>query len=341
MAGFVAGCMGIFAGHPFDTIKTRMQIDDGKPIFLRNGTLFAAIRDLYRGILPPTLTVGFMASINFFVYEKTRRAMTRPEYRNTGGSFNNNDNQDKPVYQDTIAGAIGGSSGGGGVHGLDGVDIRAVAAGAVVSGLFSSLLSAPISMIKVQQQVVSDQGMIATARALYRQHGGMRVFYRAYPAVLLNETYGRGAYFVMYESSKGWIAQALDQMTVSAPEAFSSSAEHSNPNSSILRREHAINEQHPLTSTLKVRMLAAAVAGVFSWFVIYPMDVIKSKLQIDVNGTKYSNSVVKCFKITWREAGMTGLTRGLGYTLLRAVPVASTVLPIYESVRDVFNEHVL
>jgi len=257
--------------------------------------MFAAVRDLYRGILPPTLTVGFMASINFFVYEKTRRFMTRDEYVNT-----------------TDASVAGGVN-------LNGTDIRAVAAGAFTSGCISSLLSAPVSMVKVQQQVVSQLGMFATARALYRQHGGVRVFYRAYPAVFLNETYGRGAYFTMYESCKGWFANMFDDS----------------------KREYAINEQHPLASTLRVRMMAAGVAGVFSWLVIYPMDVIKSKLQIDVHGNKYGNSVINCFRITYNESGVAGLTRGLGYTLLRAVPVASTVLPIYEYARDVLNEHIL
>jgi solute carrier family 25 (mitochondrial carnitine/acylcarnitine transporter), member 20/29 len=297
VGGFVAGCLGIFAGHPFDTLKTRLQIDNGQPIFKRNTTMFAAVRDLYRGILPPTLTVGFMAAINFFIYEKTRRAVTRDEYINT-----------------SPASLQGGTN-------LNGTDIRAVATGAAVSGCVSSLFSAPVSMIKVQQQVVSEEGMFATARALYQRHGGLRVFYRAYPAVFLNETYGRGAYFVMYETSKGWFAHLMDTDTTA--------------------REHPINEQHPLAGTLKVRMASAAVAGVFSWLVIYPMDVIKSKLQIDVNGVRYNNSVVRCFQVTYREAGLAGLTRGLGYTLLRAVPVASTVLPIYEYARDALNQHVL
>jgi solute carrier family 25 carnitine/acylcarnitine transporter 20/29 len=41
-----------------------------------------------------------------------------------------------------------------------------------------------------------------------------------------------------------------------------------------------------------------------------------------------------CVSAIWKEAGIKGLYRGIGFTLIRAAPVAATILPIYEFTRD-------
>ena len=80
-------------------------------------------------------------------------------------------------------------------------------------------------------------------------------------------------------------------------------------------------------------MLAAAVAGVASWVVFYPLDVVKSRMQLDFNRKIY-RSTWHCLKKTYQEGGLSALYRGIGYTVIRAAPVASTILPIYETVKD-------
>lgn len=74
-------------------------------------------------------------------------------------------------------------------------------------------------------------------------------------------------------------------------------------------------------------------AGITSWFVIYPFDVIKARLQADTTNSKYS-SVSDCVYKTYQEGGVKAFTRGLGFTLIRAVPVASVILPIYETSKE-------
>jgi solute carrier family 25 carnitine/acylcarnitine transporter 20/29 len=63
-------------------------------------------------------------------------------------------------------------------------------------------------------------------------------------------------------------------------------------------------------STLKVA-LYGGLAGEMLWISSYPFDVIKSKMQSD------------CFAKTWRAEGMGGFWRGVGPTLLRAMPVSA------------------
>ena len=41
-----------------------------------------------------------------------------------------------------------------------------------------------------------------------------------------------------------------------------------------------------------------------------------------------------CLSSTYREGGIRGLYRGLGYTLIRAGPVAGIVLPFYEYAKE-------
>lgn len=58
------------------------------------------------------------------------------------------------------------------------------------------------------------------------------------------------------------------------------------------------------------------------WAVIYPIDMIKSRMQTDgfspAEGQKYK-SAVDCFRTVMRTEGVGALMRGLGPTLIRCV----------------------
>jgi solute carrier family 25 carnitine/acylcarnitine transporter 20/29 len=66
------------------------------------------------------------------------------------------------------------------------------------------------------------------------------------------------------------------------------------------------------------------LAGEMLWISSYPFDVVKSKMQSDGFGEamKYK-SMRDCFTKTWRAEGMVGFWRGIGPTLLRAMPVSA------------------
>lgn len=69
-------------------------------------------------------------------------------------------------------------------------------------------------------------------------------------------------------------------------------------------------------------MMAGGLAGAFSWVFTFPIDVLKTRLQMDGNGKdqKY-NGIVDCFRKSYQNEGPGFLTRGLGSTLLRAFPM--------------------
>lgn len=70
-------------------------------------------------------------------------------------------------------------------------------------------------------------------------------------------------------------------------------------------------------------LFAGGTAGAFSWTFTIPIDVLKSRLQIDgMNGEpKMYNGIVDCFRKSYASEGSAFLTRGLSSTLLRAFPM--------------------
>ena len=58
------------------------------------------------------------------------------------------------------------------------------------------------------------------------------------------------------------------------------------------------------------------------WAVIYPIDMIKSRIQTDgfsaADGQKYK-STLDCVRTVWRTEGLPAFMRGLGPTLIRYV----------------------
>ena len=68
-------------------------------------------------------------------------------------------------------------------------------------------------------------------------------------------------------------------------------------------------------------LLAGGMSGISSWVFTYPIDVIKSRFQVDGDGKdrKY-HSIVDCVRKTYRNGGLHAFSQGLTATVLRAFP---------------------
>lgn len=65
--------------------------------------------------------------------------------------------------------------------------------------------------------------------------------------------------------------------------------------------------------------MAGGIAGVISWILTVPMDVIKSRLQADGMGsTQRYTGIRDCMSQSYKDEGLSFLTRGMCSTLLRA-----------------------
>ena len=76
-------------------------------------------------------------------------------------------------------------------------------------------------------------------------------------------------------------------------------------------------------SQLKVATYGG-IAGEALWLSSYPFDVVKSKMQSDGFGpNRRYQSMRDCFAKTWQVEGARGFWKGIGPTLLRAMPVSA------------------
>ena len=80
-------------------------------------------------------------------------------------------------------------------------------------------------------------------------------------------------------------------------------------------------------------ILAGGLAGTVSWTVIFPLDVVKSRLQADgVNGNFRYSGILDCIIKSYREGGFGVFTRGLWPTVIRGFPTNAAIFLVYEFV---------
>lgn len=67
-------------------------------------------------------------------------------------------------------------------------------------------------------------------------------------------------------------------------------------------------------------LMAGGWAGVLSWMLVLPFDVIKSQIQKDYRRQRYS-SLMECARTIWASSGWRAFYSGLIPCVLRAFPV--------------------
>lgn len=134
---------------------------------------------------------------------------------------------------------------------------------------------------------------IACVKKQYRQEG-IRGFYKGFTVTAAREAPSIGIYFFAYKFTRELLTklQGLDS-----------------PN------------------TLSI-MLAGGMAGALSWTIVYPVDVVKTHIQISSNLQNASS--VSVAKELYSKYGISVFTRGLGTTIVRSFPVNAATFYVYE-----------
>nr|CAD7439322.1 unnamed protein product [Timema bartmani] len=83
-------------------------------------------------------------------------------------------------------------------------------------------------------------------------------------------------------------------------------------------------------------MTAGAIGGMLFWTVIFPADVIKSRVQIQETNATF----IGLFRHIFRNEGFMALYSGLQPTLVRTIPATSTLFLVYEYSKK-FLHHLL
>lgn len=71
LSGFSSGILRTLVGHPFDTVKVLAQTNSNMVMSYKS----LKVKELYRGILPPLISIGILTSLSFSVYENFRLSL--------------------------------------------------------------------------------------------------------------------------------------------------------------------------------------------------------------------------------------------------------------------------
>lgn len=81
-------------------------------------------------------------------------------------------------------------------------------------------------------------------------------------------------------------------------------------------------------------MISGAVGGIVLWTVIFPADVVKSRMQVKNLKTSAMTVTMDIF----RNEGVTALYNGLRPTLLRTIPATAVLFVVYEYSKKFMTE---
>ncbi|KAF7996324.1 hypothetical protein HCN44_001956 [Aphidius gifuensis] len=176
-----------------------------------------------------------------------------------------------------------------------------------IAGLAQSPIASPLELAKTRMQLQSNSnddsikkytGAIHCLRDIYKRNGLNGIF-NGLGITALRETPSFGIYFLTYE--------ALTRQNTVIP-----------------------------ISTLHM-LIAGGLAGTASWILTYPIDVIKSRLQADVD-FKY-NGAIDCFKKSIKQEGFICLFRGLNSTIIRAFPTNAATFAVVNWTFRIFDDN--
>ncbi|KAF9305700.1 hypothetical protein BGZ74_009248 [Mortierella antarctica] len=157
-----------------------------------------------------------------------------------------------------------------------------------------------------------------TAKAIVQKKGWLGLYSGA-NLHIARDMLGTGIYFSSYETIKRLMSETIEHIRphpAAGPGATATTTQLKGPG--------------PM-----VHFFAGGLCGVFSWLVVFPIDLVKSVIQKEVLIThpKYSGAL-DCAKDIVRREGVRGLYRGLSVTCYRAMPIHSLNFLVYEAVMD-------
>ncbi|KAK6202793.1 mitochondrial carrier protein [Scheffersomyces amazonensis] len=173
-----------------------------------------------------------------------------------------------------------------------------------IAGFANGFLASPIEHIRIRLQTQTSStksfnGPIDCFKKLYQQQGLFGGIYKGLVPTLIRESVGLGIYFATYEAL---IANELTK------------------DKSITRAD---------ISSLKLCAFGG-LSGYTLWIAIYPIDVIKSKLQTDsLTKPTFKGSLDVVNKV-FKSSGIKGFYRGFIPTILRAAPANGATFAVFE-----------
>jgi hypothetical protein len=302
-SGAVAGAIGIVVGVPFDFVKVRMQtysqLYKSSWDCFRQSIKTDGFIGLYRGASAPVIAQGGVNAL-LFAGESAAMRYLEPDLK----------------------------------YGESGQPINVFLAGSY-GGFLQCLLMVPTDIVKCNMQVgtLGDVGppkiskvnisnpygyLIAKAKfgkkaskytgivdcitQIYLKEG-IAGFYRGFTVSAIREIPSLGIYFFIYRNSREFLTKI------------------------------------GLNTASTVPLISGALAGSISWAIIYPVDVVKSNMQVDTTsgGEKRPKTSVAMASHLYKKHGVSIFFRGFSTCVFRAIPVNATTFYFYELFKKELN----
>ncbi len=194
---------------------------------------------------------------------------------------------------------------------LDSATTRAYLAGCW-GGVLQCVVVTPVEYVKCQAQATRHSvGSWDIAKRLLRTHPLWPLgLYRGWWITVIRDVPSYGAYFWAYDHAKLFLDRVRVERLHGAPRP-SPDAPFATP----------------------IVLTAGAFAGAVCWTVTYPAERVKTEVQTAADHAPRSElRMWNVARRLWRAEGPSAFTRGLGTTILRALPVNAVTLYVYELV---------
>lgn len=203
------------------------------------------------------------------------------------------------------------------------------AAGAIAGGV-NSILSSPVELFKIRMQAqitarspspteeaAKPQKLSAVARQVYTDHGVRNGVMRGFWITVMREIPAYAGFYTGFELAKSTLRSNL-------------------PSEST---------QGESTLPIWALMLSGSCGGILNWLACYPLDVLKSRIQLSdtplpkgFGGPLVFKYVSEEAKKIYRAEGARAFLVGLSPTLLRAIPAAAATFTTFELVKGALEE---
>ncbi|KZF21274.1 mitochondrial carrier [Xylona heveae TC161] len=299
VAGLTAGVISTLVSHPFDLVKTRLQVDRVRTSGL--GQTAHIIKDIvrhegsgkafYRGLTPNIVGNAASWGLYFLWYGQIKNALLQ-------------------------------THGGGATQGLSFADYFLAS---TTAGALTALCTNPIWVVKTRMLSTGSrapgayQSMSEGVKIIF-QREGVRGFYRGLVPALFGVSHG-GVQFMAYEKLKIYRADMKLQRG----------------QSTLNQGNKSISSSPSPLSNLDfffISALSKAIAG----SVTYPYQVLRARLQMYDAGTTYS-SVTDAIRQIWRNEGVRGYYKGLAPNIIRVLPSTCVTFLVYENTRIYWRDH--
>ncbi|EGZ13065.1 hypothetical protein PHYSODRAFT_514638 [Phytophthora sojae] len=166
------------------------------------------------------------------------------------------------------------------------------------AGLVQVVFAAPSEHVKIQLQtgaMGAEHSSIAAARTILKRYG-MATLFKGWEVCLLRDVPSFGAYFCCYEAAK-----------------------------------RALTNGNSENETDWKLMTAGGIAGMLSWAMCMPADVVKSCVQgQSLEGKQMTMTEIASSRMKREGPGF--FFKGFGATMVRAFPVSAVTFLVYEKI---------